>query len=130
FSTDTPPLAYEERALELARTERTVYRLTGRSTLPYFRPPFGDLDDSVLADVGREGYAYAVMWTVDTLGWDGLAAPAIVARGLALAEPGAIFIMHVGSASQDAAALPDLVAGLRAAGYGFVPVSELIAAAR
>lgn len=128
-STGTPPLTYDERALELARTERTVYRLTGRSTLPYFRPPFGDLDDSVLADAGREGYRYAVMWTVDTLGWDGLAAAAIVQRGLALAEPGAIYIMHVGSESQDAAALPALIAGLRAAGYGFVPVSELIAAA-
>jgi peptidoglycan/xylan/chitin deacetylase (PgdA/CDA1 family) len=38
-STGTPPLTAEQRALELSRTEVTVYHLSQRSTRPYFRPP-------------------------------------------------------------------------------------------
>src|SRR5207249_11115727 len=45
------PLSTEQRSLEISRTETTIYHLTGRTTRPYFRPPFGDLDQSVLTDV-------------------------------------------------------------------------------
>jgi hypothetical protein len=34
--------------------------------------------------------------------------------------------MHVGSASQDAAALQRVIDGLRAAGYGFVGIDEMV----
>jgi peptidoglycan/xylan/chitin deacetylase (PgdA/CDA1 family) len=127
-STGTPPLAEAERRSELSRTESTVYRLTGRSTLPYFRPPFGDIDDGVLSDVGAAGYSTVVMWTVDTLGWNGATADAIVQRSLEMAEPGAIYVMHVGSQSADAAALARVIEGLRAAGYDFVGIDEMVTA--
>lgn len=126
LSTGTAPLSAEERALELSRTETTVYHLTGRTTRPYFRPPYGDIDDSVLRDVAADGYSVVVMWTVDSLGWDGATADAIVARCLAQAEPGAVYVMHVGSASQDAAALTRVIEGLRAAGYGFGTVEDVL----
>jgi peptidoglycan-N-acetylglucosamine deacetylase len=126
-STGTPPLSPADRALELSRTETTVYHLTGRSTLPYFRPPFGDLDAGVQADVARQGYAVVVMWTVDTLGWQGARADAIVQRSLAMAEPGAIYVLHVGSQSQDAAALPRIIDGLRGLGYTFGTISDALA---
>jgi peptidoglycan/xylan/chitin deacetylase (PgdA/CDA1 family) len=125
-STGTAPLTAEERALELSRTETTVYRLTLRSTRPYFRPPFGDTDDSVLADAGAAGYGIVMMWSIDTLGWRGATADEIVERSLALAEPGAIYIMHVGSASADAAALPRVIAGLREEGYEILPLDEFL----
>jgi peptidoglycan/xylan/chitin deacetylase (PgdA/CDA1 family) len=126
-STGQPPLTPAERALQLARTERTIYRYTSRSTRPYFRPPYGDIDDSVRQDVGAEGYDTIVMWTVDTLGWNGASATDIVARVDDAAEPGAIVIMHVGADSQDALALADVIDNLRGAGYGFVTVDELLA---
>ena len=125
-STRTPPLTFEERSLELSRAETTVYRLTSRSTLPYFRPPFGDIDESVRADAGALGYSTIVMWTIDTLGWDGATREQIVARTMELAAPGAILIMHVGSDSQDAFAVEEIIGRLRADGYGFVTISELI----
>jgi peptidoglycan/xylan/chitin deacetylase (PgdA/CDA1 family) len=126
-STSSAPLSREERRLELSRTETTVYRITGgRSTRPYFRPPYGDLDASVQRDVAEDGYDTIVMWTVDSRGWDHLPAAEIVERCLSLAEPGAIYIMHVGAESQDAAALQQVVDGLRAQGYGFVTVGELL----
>ena len=124
YSTDAGPLSQAERWTELDRTEAIIQQLTGATTLPYFRPPYGDYDAGVNADVGARGYRYNVMWTVDSFGWRGLSADEIVQRCLAMAEPGAIYIFHVGSQSQDGPALQRVIDGLRAAGYSFVPVSN------
>jgi peptidoglycan/xylan/chitin deacetylase (PgdA/CDA1 family) len=126
-STGAGPLSAEERALELSRTEVTVYRYTSRTTKPYFRPPFGDYDESVLRDAAANGYDTLVMWTIDTLGWNGATADEIVWRVLSRAEPGAIVIMHVGSESQDGPALTRVIEGLRAQGYTLVTVDQLLA---
>jgi peptidoglycan/xylan/chitin deacetylase (PgdA/CDA1 family) len=126
FSTGTAPLTPAERASELSRTETTVFRITGRSTRPYFRPPFGDLDSTVQHDVAANGYNTIVMWTVDTFGWRRVSEEEIVTRSLSLAAPGAIYIMHVGSESNDGPALPRVIDGLRAQGYTFVTITELL----
>jgi peptidoglycan/xylan/chitin deacetylase (PgdA/CDA1 family) len=126
-STGAAPLTPDQRALELSRTEVTVYHLSQRSTRPYFRPPYGDIDDSVRRDAAADGYGTIVMWTVDTLGWNHATADAIVDRALSNAEPGAIYVMHVGSESQDAAALPRIIDGLRAQGYAFGAIEDVLA---
>lgn len=100
--------------------------IAGATTKPYFRPPYGDYDASVNADVGARGYQYNVMWTVDSLGWNGLSASAIRQRCLAGAQPGAVYIFHVGSASQDANALSSVIDGLRARGYRFATLDALL----
>ena len=64
------------------------------------------------------------MWAVDSLGWNGLSAPRIVDRTLRLTTPGAILIFHVGAQSQDAAALPSIIQGLREQGYEFVSLAH------
>lgn len=115
-----------QRWEQLDRTEAIILRLTGVSTLPFFRPPYGDMDGSVLADVGARGYTVTAMWAVDSLGWNGLAAPRIVERTLRLTSPGAILIFHVGSQSQDAAAIPAIIRGLRDDGYEFVSMATLV----
>jgi len=122
-STSSPPLTQSQRWDELDRTEAIVQEIAGATTKPYFRPPYGDYDASVNADVYARGYRYNVMWTVDSQGWNGLSADQIVQRCLSQAQAGAIYIFHAGSASQDAAALQRVIDGLRAAGYGFVPLS-------
>jgi peptidoglycan-N-acetylglucosamine deacetylase len=127
FSTGMRPLTRDERLLQLSRTETTVRRLTFRSTLPYFRPPYGDLDPSVLRDVGSAGYDTVVMWTVDTFGWRGASANEIIRRSLDLAEPGAIYVLHVGAESQDGPALQGIIDGLRAEGYSFGTIDEVLA---
>ena len=123
LSTRNLPLSQQQRWAEVDRTEEIVQQIAGASTKPYFRPPYGDYDDSVNADVFARGYTYNVMWTVDSQGWNGLSADEIVQRCLSQAQAGAIYIFHVGSASQDAAALQRVIDGLRATGYGFVPLS-------
>jgi peptidoglycan-N-acetylglucosamine deacetylase len=126
FSTSGPPLSQAARWEQLDRTESIVQGLTGRTTRPYFRPPYGDYDDSVNRDLALQGYVYNVMWTVDSRGWQGIPAQDIVDRCLSMAVPGAIYVFHVGSASQDAAALPAIIEGLRASGYEFVPLARLL----
>jgi peptidoglycan/xylan/chitin deacetylase (PgdA/CDA1 family) len=126
-STSSAPLTAGERSLELSRTETTLYHLTGRTTRPYFRPPYADIDASVRLDAAADGYGTIVMWTVDTLGWQGASPDAIVQRSLANAAPGAIYVMHVGSESGDAAALPRIIDGLRAAGYSFGSLDDVLA---
>jgi peptidoglycan/xylan/chitin deacetylase (PgdA/CDA1 family) len=126
-STGAAPLKRDQRWAELDQTESIIEQLTGATTLPYFRPPYGDYDQSVLDDVGARGYAYSVMWTVDSRGWMGIPAPQITQRCLDNSQPGAIYIFHVGSASQDGVALQDVIDGLRGRGYAIGDLGSVLA---
>jgi peptidoglycan/xylan/chitin deacetylase (PgdA/CDA1 family) len=126
-STGTAPLSRSARLAQLARAEAAIRTASGISALPWFRPPYGDEDASVRADVGSVGYRYEVLWTVDSLGWRGLSASEIVQRCIDRVQPGAIYLFHVGSASADAAALQPLIDRLRATGYTFVTLAVLVA---
>jgi peptidoglycan/xylan/chitin deacetylase (PgdA/CDA1 family) len=66
------------------------------------------------------------MWTVDSLGWKGLTAGEITARCVDGTVPGAILLFHVGAQSQDAAALPAIIRQLKADGYTFGTIAELL----
>jgi peptidoglycan/xylan/chitin deacetylase (PgdA/CDA1 family) len=125
-STGAAPLSSTERAEELRQTEQILRDIAGYELQPYFRPPYGDYDDSVINDLQANGYTVNVLWTVDSLGWDGLPAPEITRRVVDGTVPGAIHLFHVGAASQDAAALPGIIAELRALGYDFVTVAEMV----
>ncbi|MBX6343110.1 MAG: polysaccharide deacetylase family protein, partial [Thermomicrobiaceae bacterium] len=125
-STGTAPLSSAERALELSRTADLVFAQTGVRLAPYFRPPYGDYDDSVVADLAASGYTLNIMWTIDSLGWNGLSAPAIERRVVDNIAPGAIVLMHVGAQSADALALSAVIDDLRARGYRFASVADLV----
>jgi peptidoglycan/xylan/chitin deacetylase (PgdA/CDA1 family) len=126
-STGAPPLTREERWDELDRAEAAIEQLTGTTTLPYFRPPYGDYDASVNEDVGARGYAYSIMWTLDSRGWTGIPADQIVQRCLDNSQAGAIYIFHVGSASEDGPALQQIIDGLRAQGYAIGGIGDVLA---
>jgi peptidoglycan/xylan/chitin deacetylase (PgdA/CDA1 family) len=126
-SPGTPPLSRSERLSELARAEAAVRTAGGVGMSPWFRPPYGDEDESVRVDAGAAGYQYELLWTVDSLGWKGVAPAEVTQRCLDAATPGAIYLMHVGVASTDHAALRALIDGLRSRGYTFATASELVA---
>ena len=125
-STGESALNVAARSDQLARADVAIRAATSRSSLPWFRPPYGDYDDSVVVDVAADGYGYLVLWTVDSLGWKGVPTQQIVERCLDNAVPGAIFLFHVGSASQDGPALQAIIDGLRARGYAFATVAGLL----
>jgi peptidoglycan/xylan/chitin deacetylase (PgdA/CDA1 family) len=126
-STRTGPLPAAQRVQELDRTDALIAQLTGRSTKPWFRPPFGDRDPSVDAEVAADGYADELLWTVDSGGWQGRGTAEITSRCLRGAVSGAIYLLHVGSASHDADALPAVIDGLRRAGFSFMTAEALTA---
>jgi peptidoglycan/xylan/chitin deacetylase (PgdA/CDA1 family) len=124
---DEGVLTSDERATELSDTQEIIGELTdGYETAPYFRPPYGDLDDSVLADVASEGYWVTVMWTCDSLGWNGASVEEIVDRCGVQADAGDIILMHVGAESLDAEALPTLIETLQDERFEMVTVEELL----
>lgn len=126
FSTGAAPLTYKERADELWKTHSIILELIGKSTKPYFRPPYGDFDNQVLRDVRSRGYDYNLMWSLDSLGWKGLSQVEILDRVLAGLEPGAIYLFHVGAQSQDGPALSEIISALRKRGYEFARVDEYV----
>jgi peptidoglycan-N-acetylglucosamine deacetylase len=123
FSTHTPALSSTERAAELNNAEASIIATTGTSTRPWYRPPYGDFDAATPVDVARSGYRYVLLWTVDSLGWKGLPPAEVAARCLHGATPGGILLLHVGSASTDAAALPRILDGLHADRYALTTVA-------
>jgi peptidoglycan-N-acetylglucosamine deacetylase len=125
-STNSAPLSSAQRADQLKRTEDLIRQLVNYDMKPYFRPPYGDYDDGVLRDLEANGYTVNVMWTIDTLGWNGLTAAQINQRVFNGLVPGAVVLMHVGAASQDAAALPAMIDGLRDRGYRFTTVKDYV----
>lgn len=110
-----PPLTTAERRRALFRTETTVYRYTSRTTKPYARPPYGDIDATTAADVAAEGYTTIVLWTVDS----------IAGQMIESASPGAIYRLHT-SRAEDAAALPPLISGLRDQGYALETIDDIL----
>jgi len=128
LSSRTRALTAAERRSQLDRTEALLLEQTGHSTRPFFRSPYGDADASVGRDIAAAGYAYNVLWTVDSGGWTGIPARGIIDRCLRGARPGAIYVMHVGAAAQDGPALDAIIDGLAAAGYDFETVAEIIVA--
>ncbi|MEX2246381.1 MAG: polysaccharide deacetylase family protein [Dehalococcoidia bacterium] len=121
-STDAPPLTERERSLGLSRTETTIYRMTLRSTRPYVRPPYGDVDEGVRRDAAALGYGVVVLWTFDTVDLGG---PEVAQQALEAASPGVIYRLHV-ARSEDAVALPAIIAELRNGGYSFETVEEIL----
>ena len=110
---------------ELQTTEDIVRGIVGRSTRPYFRPPYGARDKRVLAAAWSAGYR-SVYWTIDSGDWrEDATVEGVVNRILSNATNGAIFIEHVGS-PQTAEGLARIIAGLRQQGYEIVPLSVVV----
>jgi peptidoglycan/xylan/chitin deacetylase (PgdA/CDA1 family) len=127
-SAGSRPLSPAKRLAQIQANELIMGDDCGRGARPYWRPPYGDYDDGVLRDVGTLGYSRTAMWTVDSMGWNGYTTTQIINRVMGSAGNGAIVLMHVGGASQDANALDAIIRRLRDAGYSFGTISQVIAA--
>ena len=112
---------------ELTQAERMISAVSGRTTRPYFRPPYGDYNDQVRLLAAHLGYR-TIYWSIDPRDWD----PAVTAQDILNRvlnspnlKPGAIILMHVGS-PHEAEALNGVITGLQQRGYAIVPLSELL----
>lgn len=113
---------------ELSRTDALIRR-TGYSGEIHFRPPNGKKLVILPYILSKEGRA-TIMWDVEPDSDPGTAGDAgrIVSETLSHARPGSIILLHVmyKSGGPSLEAVPQIIDSLKARGYGFVTVSELI----
>ena len=125
----------------LDRTDAAVYAASGVHT-HLMRPPFGSRDWLVLDQARKLGYA-TVMWSVPLArDWEYPPAAVIAGRILKYVRDGSIIVLHDGNRgilcakvhaaaracdrSSDIEATRLIVEALKAKGYRFVTVSELL----
>jgi peptidoglycan/xylan/chitin deacetylase (PgdA/CDA1 family) len=115
---------------QLDRTESALVGVTGRSSRPLFRPPYGAWNGAVRSVVGGGGWHYIVTWDINT---NDLRAPSrggptaedIQATVLANARGGSIVVMHLGG-YRTLEALPGILDGLAARGLRPVTLTEML----
>ncbi|HVF54996.1 MAG TPA: polysaccharide deacetylase family protein [Pyrinomonadaceae bacterium] len=115
---------------EIERTDKLI-RDAGYQGEIYFRPPYGKklfVLPYYLSETGRK----SITWDIDPDSYPEVAADSdkIVEYALSRARPGSIIILHVmyPSRAESLKAVKKIVEGLKAQGYSFKTVSELLAA--
>ncbi|MFG2333280.1 polysaccharide deacetylase family protein [Streptomyces sp. NPDC048604] len=126
-----PTVARGDMAADVRRAFDAFRRAGARHVVPYFRFPGGCYDDEALRALGP-AQVTAVQWDVvsgDAFAKDG---DAVAEQVLAGVRPGSLVVMHCtrSAAPVTEQAIRRIVPELRARGYRFVKVSELMAGAR
>ncbi|MDE2126117.1 MAG: polysaccharide deacetylase family protein [Armatimonadetes bacterium] len=110
--------------LEINDTDITYYRITGQH-LALIRPPGMRFDPQVLRLTHAMGYI-TVGYNTDAHDYDPRSSPEFIARRtLDRVENGSIILLH--DYPHPAEALPRIVASLKARGYTFVTISQMLA---
>lgn len=113
----------QEITAELTASSEAIAKITGKS-VELFRAPFGEYDN-LLVDTAKVMGLYTVQWDVDSLDWKDLSASEIASRIVSKVRSGSIILCH-NNGLHTAETLPIVIDTLRAKGYEFVPIGELI----
>jgi peptidoglycan/xylan/chitin deacetylase (PgdA/CDA1 family) len=103
---------------------------TGQDPVPYWRPPYGAYNETVLATAADLGYTKTIMWSIDTIDWrpldeGGPTAEQMASGVVTSASSGSIVLMHLGG-YETLAALAIMVPALRERGLLLTSVSDLL----
>lgn len=103
---------------------------SGQDPLPYWRPPYGAYNETVLATAAGLGYTKTIMWSIDTIDWrpideGGPTAEQMASGVVTSATSGSIVLMHLGG-YETFAALAIMVPALRERGLLLTSVSDLL----
>lgn len=110
---------------EIASTTEIIQRVTGRRPTN-MRPPYGAINDRVRQSMFKDHGLDVIMWSVDPLDWRRPGASVVRQRLVDGATPGGILLahdIHPGTIE----AMPGTIRDLKAKGYGFATVSQLLA---
>jgi peptidoglycan/xylan/chitin deacetylase (PgdA/CDA1 family) len=114
-------------ASQIERTAAAIRDATHGFTPCLFRAPDGSVSPALIGEARSLGFT-TIQWDIDPRDWARPGVTEIEDNVLTNAHPGAIVIMHDGGGdrSQTLAALPDIIDTLRARGYTFVTVTQLL----
>lgn len=111
---------------DLAQTSATIKSVTGFKPCS-FRPPGGAQNANVIAGAAQSGMK-TILWDVDPFDWRLPGTDRIRSIIVSGSRGGSIILSHDagGDRSQTLAALPGIIDGLRAKGYRFTTVTEIL----
>jgi peptidoglycan-N-acetylglucosamine deacetylase len=114
-------------ASQIQETAAAIRGATHGFTPCLFRAPDGDVSPALIGEARSLGFT-TIQWDIDPRDWALPGVGEIEGNVLANAHPGAIVIMHDGGGdrTQTLEALPTIIDTLRARGYTFVTVTQLL----
>lgn len=115
---------------ELTDAEAILRAGTGQNSQPYWRPPYGSINDAVLQAAASVGYTKTFLWDIDTVDWKpisdgGPTAEQIAAKVVGNAVNGSNVLFHLGG-FETLEALRLIVPGLRDRGFTLTSLSDLL----
>lgn len=149
FGKSSQRTAYSKRSFqkELNKTAQLFFKTTGHKMAPYWRAPYGEINDQILSWAKDLGYTH-VGWTtkegktMDTLDWVEMEESHLYRSAESIKKAilgfdndergganGSIILMHLGTNRKNDhpySKLSEIIEGMRSKGYSFKKVSELI----
>lgn len=124
-----PKLSADKFQNQIMSTESVLQGLIGYAPR-LIRPPYGAINEEQVRWMADHHYLI-VNWNVDSLDWKSLNSEQVLHNIMLQTKPGSIILQHSGGAdSQDLTgtvqAIGPLISKLKAAGYTFVTVPELL----
>lgn len=119
----------EQLKYQIESTNQAVYKAAG-VTPKLVRPPFGNTNPSITEQIFAWGYQ-VVLWSVDSRDWSGVTTDQIMKNVRKDMTAGGIILQHsAGGRKNDLnntiRALPMIINELKAQGYTFVTVPEML----
>jgi peptidoglycan-N-acetylglucosamine deacetylase len=124
---DVAALPVSQQRAQLLDAAAAIRRATHGFTPCLWRPPYGDISKSLISLARSLGFL-TIMWDVDPRDWALPGVTAIYTNVIDNARDGAIVIQHFGGGPryETIAALPHEIDALRARGYRFVTITQLL----
>ncbi len=124
------PFSADRIRQEMTQAETILREGTGQNPQPYWRPPYGSVNDAVLNAVAAAGYTKTFMWDIDTIDWKPIAdggptAQQIASKVVGNAVNGSNVLFHLGG-FETLDALRLIVPGLRDRGFTLTSLSDLL----
>jgi peptidoglycan/xylan/chitin deacetylase (PgdA/CDA1 family) len=115
---------------ELTDAEAILRAGTGQNPQPYWRPPYGSINDAVIGAAAAAGYTKAFLWDIDSIDWKpisdgGPTAEQIAAKVIGNAVNGSNVLFHIGG-YETLDALHLIIPGLRDRGFTLTSLSDLL----
>ncbi len=116
-------LSSEEQLQELEKTN-TAIKNAIKQDVKWFCPPYGCHDDNLIENTNKLDM-HSILWTVDSLDWQGDKPETLVERVLSNVHNGAVILLHDhNNGSNTIEALPHIIKILKKLDYKFVTLSE------
>jgi peptidoglycan-N-acetylglucosamine deacetylase len=123
---DLTTLSASAQRSQIAMTAAAIKKATGFQPC-LFRASYGSVNSSVISVASSLGFS-TIQWDVDPRDWSLPGTGAIISRVLAGVGNGSIVLQHFagGPRYQTRAALPTEITTLKARGYKFVTVTQML----